>query len=239
MLFDLYDQHFLLIAGGTKLRVGSIGVHNARLATPTAVYLTGPTTPLAPAVTTPVLILIHASFMIVAWIGLTSIGIIFARHYKGVWTNERIFGQEVWLICHFTCMALSLLLTIAGVIVIFAEFGEWRHSVHAILGLTVLACVVLQALGGILKPKPGSDNRPVFNSLHLFLGNVTHLLAIITIFFAIPLAAVGLPGWTTYIVIGFVVIYLITNVKLDVRRAEVFLKKCFKTFFFPGDTNIW
>lgn len=160
--------------------------------------------------------------MIVAWIGLTSIAIIFARHYKATWINTKICGQDVWLVVHSLCNVLTLVLTIAGVIVIFAEFGEWRTSVHAVTGVTVTALVILQAIGAVFRPSPNAEHRPVFNSLHKASGNITHLLAIITISFAVPLAAVGLPGWMSFILIGFVVFYLLTHLKLNVRILKWF-----------------
>lgn len=205
-----------MLASGETLRANMVDLHDRAAVTGESVYLTIPAN-IAPAPRS-VLILIHGAFMIVAWIGLTSIGIYIARHYKKALGTTKSGGSHVWFIAHAICMVLTLSLTIAGIIVIFVEYGQWRMTVHAVLGTTVLALVVLQAIGGVFRPKPTSESRPVFNSIHFFFGNATHVLAIITIFYAVPLSAAGLPIWMSYIIIGFVVFYLIMHLLLNVKN---------------------
>lgn len=216
MNFDLYQPHFLLLASGTKLRLNSVGMHDQRAASDRSVYLTEPGN-IEPADAS-YMVMIHGSLMIAAWIGFTSIGIFLARHYKEAWTHKTCGGKDPWFLWHSICMVLTLLLTIAGVIVIFVDYGEWRTSIHAILGLTVIGLVVLQPISAIFRPSPLSESRPIFNSIHFFMGNVTHVLAIITIFYAVPLAAAVLPEWMSFVIIAFVVFYLFMHVLLNVRK---------------------
>lgn len=219
MDFDLYQRHFLMLASGESLRENGVDYHTRRAVTGESVYLTEPRN-IEPA-SISVLILIHGAFMIVAWIGLTSIGIFLARHYKKTLNNHKTCGKDSWFIWHFICMVSTLLLTIAGVTVIFAEYGAWRTTVHAILGITVLALVVLQPIGAIFRPSPTSETRPVFKSLHFFFGNVIHLLAILSIFFAVPLAAAELPSWMSFVIVGYVVFYLLMHLLLNVSLLAV------------------
>lgn len=103
---------------------------------------------------------------------------------------------------------------------IFVEYGKWRTTIHAILGITVIGLVVLQPISAIFRPSPTSESRPIFNSIHFFLGNVTHVLAIIAIFYAVPLASAVLPEWMSFVILAFVVFYLFMHVLLNVRRFE-------------------
>lgn len=155
--------------------------------------------------------------MIVAWVGLTSIGIFLARYFKRTWENQSICGNKAWFFWHFLCMVLTFILTIASVIIIFVEIGEWRTSVHAVTGIIVTAFVVFQPIGAVFRPAPTSKNRPIFNFLHFSFGNITHVLAFITIFYAVPLVNARLPQWTSYVLIGFVVMYLLMHVLLTVN----------------------
>lgn len=39
---------------------------------------------------------LHGSFMIVAWIGFASLGIVLARYYKQTWVDNSCCGKDVW-----------------------------------------------------------------------------------------------------------------------------------------------
>lgn len=214
MDFYLYDRHFLMLASGESLHADMVAYHSQRAVTGESLYLTIPAI-IAPAPRS-VLILIHGAFMIVAFIGLTSVGIFIARHYKKALGTTK--NGDIWFMVHSTCMTLVLFLTIAGIIVIFVEYGQWRMSTHAVIGITVTALVVLQPIGAVFRPSPTSESRPIFNSIHFFFGNVTHVLAIIAIFNAVPLAAAELPSWMSYVIVGFVVFYLLMHLLMNVRN---------------------
>lgn len=195
-------------------------MHDQRAASDHAVFLTDPSI-IEPADTS-YMILLHGVFMIVAWIGLTSIGIFLARHYKKTWIRTKTCGKDPWFMWHSICMVLTMLLTISSIIIIFIEYGKWRATVHAVTGLAVIGLMVLQSIVAIFRPSATSDNRPVFNSIHFFLGNATHVLAIVAIFYAVPLAAAALPEWMTYVIIAYVVYYLLMHVLLNVRSQIQF-----------------
>ncbi|CRK94858.1 CLUMA_CG008350, isoform A [Clunio marinus] len=211
MQFDLVnDKHYLLLAMGTETTTNAIGTHGPWSEySEEAVLLTQPRN-LEPGGTR-LLIMVHGSFMIVAWIGTASIGIFFASYFKKTWTNQTIFGKDVWFVCHTTCMMLTWLLTIASFIIIFVETGEWRTSVHAVTGTITTALVIIQPVGAVFRPKPESHNRPIFKLIHSAKGIFMYRLAIITLLFAVPLPAARLPSWTSFILVGFIVFYLKMN----------------------------
>lgn len=42
------------------------------------------------------LIRLHGSFMLAAWIGTASLGILLARYYKQTWVGTTIMGKDLW-----------------------------------------------------------------------------------------------------------------------------------------------
>lgn len=42
------------------------------------------------------LVVLHGSFMVAAWIGLASSGIVLARYYKQTWITGSCFGKDIW-----------------------------------------------------------------------------------------------------------------------------------------------
>jgi hypothetical protein len=147
--FDLEnDKFYLLLAGSILLNTNSVGRHVGldRDVSGSRYRLTDPrevqNVPLS------ALLLTHGSFMIVAWIGLTSIGVVIARYFKASWSKQKIFGKDAWFVWHVCCMFLTWTLTLIAFILIFVDVGQWNLSVHSVLGCVVLALVILQAIGG-------------------------------------------------------------------------------------------
>jgi hypothetical protein len=147
--FDLEnDEFYLLLAGSVLLNPNSVGLHlgadrgvsgnRYRLNDPREVRKA----PLSP------LLLTHGSFMIVAWIGLTSIGVVISRYFKTSWGKRKVFGKDAWFVWHVFCMFLTWVLTLIAFILIFVDVGQWNASVHSVMGCVVLVLVILQAIGG-------------------------------------------------------------------------------------------
>lgn len=42
------------------------------------------------------LIRLHGSFMLAAWLGTASVGILLARYYKQTWVGHQLFGKDIW-----------------------------------------------------------------------------------------------------------------------------------------------
>ena len=41
---------------------------------------------------------LHGAFMLAAWIGCASIGIVLARYYKQTWVGSRLCGKDQWFV---------------------------------------------------------------------------------------------------------------------------------------------
>lgn len=124
-----------------------------------------------------ILLLLHGSLMIVAWIGATTIGVFSARYFKKIWSGKQIFGKDVWFIVHQVSMSLTWLLTISAVIIIWVDVGEWRTSTHSILGIIATSLCFIQPLTAFFRPAPDDEARPIFNFMHGSVGKLAHFIA--------------------------------------------------------------
>ena len=149
--FDLVNNNFyLLLAGGTAVGPNSVGMHSNEGTSHARILLTVPQIVDVETAKNP-LKLTHGALMIIAWIGLSSIGIVVARYFKKSWPDTKLCGKDPWFIWHMLCMVLTFILTIAGFIIIFVYRGEWRTSAHAIMGCFVLAFTVIQPIGALFR----------------------------------------------------------------------------------------
>ncbi|XP_055318321.1 putative ferric-chelate reductase 1 homolog isoform X3 [Sitodiplosis mosellana] len=215
--FDLINNKYhLLVASGSSLKPNSVGYHDiGRIASGSPSYLAdvgvfGGASKL--------FLRLHAAFMITAWIGTASIGILLARYFKQTWVGSQLCGKDQWFAWHRMFMILTWALTIAAFVLIFVELGAWsaEDNPHAILGtITTIVCF-LQPFGALFRPAPTSSKRPIFNWLHWLGGNVAHILAIVTIFFAVKLTKAELPSWFDWILVAFVAFHVIVHLVLSI-----------------------
>ena len=61
-------------------------------------------------------------------------------------------------------------------------------------------------------------SRWVFNWAHWSVGNITFILAIIAIFFAMEYPAVDMPSEVTYVLITYVVVHVVVHMVLTIQR---------------------
>lgn len=169
------DKHFLLLASGTETKSDSVGDHDIN-AEPTDEALLLTIASIAQA-RSRLMLYLHASFMISAWIGLTSIGIFTARFMKRTWINVKVFGKDLWFVTHQTVMILTWFLTLAGFIIIVIDSNRWVFNPHSVLGTIAFALCMIQPFGAVLRPGPKAASRPIFNFLHMSAGNLAHLSA--------------------------------------------------------------
>lgn len=163
------------------------------------------------------LILLHGSFMIAAWVCSASMGILIARYYKQTWTNSRCYGLDQWFILHRSLMILTWALTIAGFGLIFWHKRAWTDipywvNPHAVLGCITTGLCFMQPLLALLRCSPNHRKRGWFNWIHWFIGNAAQILGIVTIFFAVDLPSAGLPKpETDWLLVAFVGFHFITH----------------------------
>lgn len=181
MIFDLpTTAYYLLIASGATLTELSIGYHGSnRGASTSAILFTENAVDigLATPKVSRTLLLIHASFMIVSWIGATSIGIFSARYCKTLWKGTKFFGKDAWFVVHQIAMTSTWVLTISSVIIIWIDVGDWKTSTHSVLGIISSALCFIQPISAFFRPAPTDDARPIFNFMHGSVGKLAHFLA--------------------------------------------------------------
>jgi len=150
--FDLIkNSYFLLLASGSALRPSSVDYHDVvRLASQQALKLSEVTNVTG---RSSLLLRLHAAFMITAWIGTASIGILLARYFKQTWVGSSVCSKDVWFAWHRICMILTWALTMAAFIIIFVELKGWStvNNPHAVLGTITTAICFFQPIGAFFR----------------------------------------------------------------------------------------
>ncbi|KOB77001.1 hypothetical protein OBRU01_04791 [Operophtera brumata] len=101
-------------------------------------------------------LMLHGSFMLAAWLGTASLGILLARYFRQTWVGKTLGGKDIWF-----------------------AVGGWSttgDNPHAITGIVTVILCFIQPIGAYFRPHPGTNKRPIFNWLHWFFGNGAHIL---------------------------------------------------------------
>lgn len=207
--FDMINEkyHLLLATGSeadsTHVSYHDIGRHVSGV--PLALAEVGPVQG-----TSKLLLRLHGAFMLTAWIGTASLGILLARYFRQTWVGNQLCGKDQWFAWHRFLMVLTWVLTMAGFVIIFVEIGGWSQvdNPHAILGTVTTVLCFLQPIGAYFRPHPGTKRRSLFNWLHWLGGNLAHIIAIVAIFFAVKLQKAELPEWLDFILVAFVAFHV-------------------------------
>ncbi|XP_055537536.1 putative ferric-chelate reductase 1 homolog [Wyeomyia smithii] len=161
-----------------------------------------------------ILIKLHGTFMVIAWLLFASLGDAVARYFKKTWVNERYFGGEAWFLYHRVYMFFTWLLTCSGFILIFIDMDGWQDNAHSVLGTIAFGLCFLQPIFGAMSP-PGHP-RQVARILHLISGHVAYYLAVINMFLAVGLKKSNLTeefyGWFA----GALAVHIFANVAYNV-----------------------
>uniref|UniRef100_A0A2H8TDL1 Putative ferric-chelate reductase 1 n=1 Tax=Melanaphis sacchari TaxID=742174 RepID=A0A2H8TDL1_9HEMI len=177
--YDLIrNKYFLLIAAGTSLKERSVGYHD--LAYTSTAESSALSEIKSLRTSSKLLLRLHGSFMIVAWIGAASIGIVVARYYKQTWVGGSCCSKDLWFGWHRLLMMFTWILSLAGSACIFVELGEWvsgPSQTHALLGVVTTVLAFFQPIFAAFRPHPDSSKRPIFNWIHWLVGNAAHIFA--------------------------------------------------------------
>ncbi|XP_050523392.1 putative ferric-chelate reductase 1 homolog [Daktulosphaira vitifoliae] len=216
--FDLIQNKYnLLLAAGTSLKERSVGFHDLAYTSTAEASSLSEIKSLKPS--SKILLRLHGTFMVVAWIGAASIGIVVARYYKQTWVESSCCGKDLWFGWHRLLMMFTWILSLSGSACIFLELGEWvsgPSQTHAILGVTTTVLAFFQPIFAAFRPHPDSPKRPIFNWIHWLVGNAAHIIAILTIFFAVTLSKAELPAWVDWILVVYVGFYVIIHLILSI-----------------------
>lgn len=210
------DKYHLLIAAGSSVREGNVGYHDVGRAAAEVSQSLADVSIIAGS--SNLLLRLHGAFMIGAWIGAAGIGILLARYFKQTWVGSQLCGKDQWFAWHRMFMLLTWGLTISAFVLIFVQLRGWsaEDNPHAILGCATTALAFVQPIGAAFRPHPDSRRRPIFNWLHWLVGNVAHILGIVTIFFATKLTKAELPDWMDWILVGYVAFHVAVHLILSI-----------------------
>ncbi|OXA51165.1 putative ferric-chelate reductase 1 [Folsomia candida] len=137
-----------------------------------------------------ILIQLHGSIMIVAWLLCASTGMFTARYYKLTHTDVMPFKKAFWFVLHLFCMFSTAILTVVGAILIIVYKKEYSFKSsdkvhwHPILGTVLFGLAFFQVCIAFMRPHPGTKMRPIFNWVHWTIGNSAHIVGIACIFLA-------------------------------------------------------
>nr|XP_027199539.1 putative ferric-chelate reductase 1 homolog [Dermatophagoides pteronyssinus] len=158
-----------------------------------------------------VLIRVHGCFMLIAWFGTVPIAITLARYFKTAWPGRLLCGVQIWFAFHRCLMIFSICLMIIAQICIFYYIGEYRLGIHQILGSIAFTLAILQPIGALFRPHPGTPKRWLFNWAHWFGGTAGQITAAAAILLASKLKLANLPDSFLYIAIVWIFCHVILH----------------------------
>ncbi|XP_064625176.1 ferric-chelate reductase 1-like [Lineus longissimus] len=161
----------------------------------------------------PLMIQLHATFMLVAWMALAGFGIVISRHFKNVFTKF-VCGSQRWFQIHRWVMFALYTLTMVSMVLIIAYIQGWTKIalLHSIFGMIAISLSTLQVVAGLLRPDPSSKHRPAYNWLHRIFGQISHVCAAVAMMLAynVTLLPAFVQKWgfiVTAVWIGFQVLW--------------------------------
>ncbi|CAH1788474.1 unnamed protein product [Owenia fusiformis] len=233
-IFNLTQSYYLLVAKGQSTH-GEIMMHSVKrgefpVVTPDKVDFSKYDLMSGRAVYP--LVKLHGCFMLVAWMLTATCGMLIARYFKLHWGSSTLGGKNIWFQVHRTCMLLTLLLVIAGVVVIFVYvkgFAEWHNDtlldLHPILGLIVTGLVLLNPTIALFRPSPTAEKRPIFNWVHWGIGNLALVAAMVQIYTGVAMPG-AFVGWNaTWLFIGWLIFYVTVLLVLEFYERCVLARK--------------
>ncbi|XP_041357891.1 ferric-chelate reductase 1-like [Gigantopelta aegis] len=160
----------------------------------------------------------HGCLMTIAWMLLTSIGIVTARYGKPLWPAHTLFGLKIWFQIHRTAMVSTMGLTLFSFVLILIEVkgisiipdvtGKQYWQLHPWFGFMIVVLSMSNPFMALFRPGAGAPGRIVFNWMHWGVGVFSVFLAVITIFIGLDLPKSGASMSSLY-VMAFAVIYLV------------------------------
>ncbi|KQK73696.1 ferric-chelate reductase 1 [Amazona aestiva] len=228
--FNLNASYYIFLADGEASEGGVIHKHQQQPLITSGMYnVTGLPQDIGGS-RSPRLIKAHGALMFIAWITTVSIGVIVARFFKPVWSYSFLFGKEMWFQVHRMLMLTTVMLTGISFVLPFIYRGGWSQQAgfHPYLGCTVMALAIFQPLMAGFRPSRHAPRRQLFNWFHWSTGTAARILAVVTMFLGMNLAALDLPDpWDTYTMIAFVTWHVGIDVLLEIhsycliRKVEV------------------
>ncbi|XP_068945353.1 putative ferric-chelate reductase 1 [Petaurus breviceps papuanus] len=178
------------------VRDGSVGKHpNTPLITSQKVNISEPTEAEGSFPSTPILIKVHGSMMLIAWMTSGSIGMVFAHYWKGVMVKQ-VLGKELWFQVHRSLMTFTVIFALIAFILPFVHVQGWSGNwPHPIIGCIVMVLAFLQPVIALFRPPPHHKRRVFFNWFHGLNGFVLRILSVAVIFLGLQSVDASANGW--------------------------------------------
>jgi len=138
-------------------------------------------------------------------------------------------GKDLWFVFHRLLMSLTVLLTIAAVILILVEvqvaplaLESLKLNPHPVIGLICVILTIIQPIMAAFRPHPGTSNRAMFNWAHWLVGNSAHIFAIVALFLAGTLAKTNLSSttWWSWLLMAYIIFHFLAHVILSLVMAK-------------------
>lgn len=114
-------------------------------------------------------------------------------------------------------MLLLVVSVAAGAYCSWTFVGGWSgFSLHPVMGVSTISGMMIQILIAMCRCSPDHDMRFIFNWIHFTIGNVTHILAIATIFTAYE--ATPLPILFLYLMGAFILFHIVIHLIMQMKR---------------------
>ncbi|XP_021366855.1 uncharacterized protein LOC110459088 [Mizuhopecten yessoensis] len=180
------------------------------------------------------LVKLHGFLMIVAWIILSTSGMLIARYFKPIF-HQKVKGKHLWFQFHRTCMCTVVVLTLTALIAILVEVGGISKisvpddiayvKLHPLLGLIIVLLMLLNPAMAFFRCDHDSAHRPIFNWLHWGVAFVVQFISGFNISFGFHLNKVNMPVndalFVMYMYTGtFVSMYIVFEITKCVMKRN-------------------
>lgn len=177
------------------------------------------------------LIKAHGILMIFGWMVFASSGILMPRYFKTSWPGKTWCGKAIWFQIHQPFMVITFLLTATAFIIIWVKAGGYSSLIsfpevaHPPMGIVVMTLVFINPVMAAFRPAPEHKYRWIFNICHFAVGLLAHLCSVVTLFLAMYITEVGLPGWCKWVMVSYIWWHSIVEIVLAIRMHVVLRQK--------------
>lgn len=176
-----------------------------------------------------ILVKVHGSLMMIAWIFCASIGVVLARHYKPMWPNSKILNEKVWFTFHRMLMVTAFLTCAAAFIIIFVDVKKWSEltgatnwqKAHPYLGVIVTFFVVLNPIMALFRPHPDDKHRYIFSWAHWFVGTLAQILSAMALILGVTLARASVPFYCVWVLVAWIAYQMLMELILELLSCCV------------------
>eukprot|EP00878_Enallax_costatus_P012890 GHUV01013460.1.p1 GENE.GHUV01013460.1~~GHUV01013460.1.p1 ORF type:complete len:269 (+),score=19.05 GHUV01013460.1:93-899(+) len=137
-------------------------------------------------------IYVHGILMSLGWVALLPLGALIAQNRWLQRFKTQVARKEVWFWLHVAIQATGAALIIAAIGIAYSPTSQMEPDkdetiayTHKVIGTIAFAFLLLQIVGGIIRPHPGARGRTIWNHIHHNTGRLAVLLAWVNIWLGV------------------------------------------------------